>query len=264
MRAGARIDDGMSVDRLHPRVVPAASQVVALLVVRRGAEPCRLDRAVIERLAHDEALLEVGLVVVGSLERRSPVVHRVEEHVVQDHPAVLAHDAAVIDHPRVLRPDRVVALRRCRGRAARDSATKQQRGDEAGVDEPGGETHARETSRCREPPVLRARLPASELEGVERLRHEPQELGFPGRRVPDRGEAFQIELAGRDRDPRLAQRGTGEQVARFHVRGGRHREEQLAVGEPQDRLMAPEEVEIRRVAHVVITGPAARAGHRAG
>ena len=89
VRAGARVDDRMAVDGLHPRVVPAAPQVVALLVVRRGAEPGRSQLAVVERLEDDEALLEVGLVVVGALEGRAPVVHRVEEHVVEDDPADL-------------------------------------------------------------------------------------------------------------------------------------------------------------------------------
>ena len=121
---------------LHPRVVPASAEVVALLVVGGGAEPGRLHRAVVERLEDDEALLEVGLVIVGALERRPPVVHRVEEHVVQDDPAALANDPAVVDDPRVARRIVVVALRRGGGRAARDAAPQQQRGDEAGIDEP--------------------------------------------------------------------------------------------------------------------------------
>ncbi len=255
VRPGTRIDHRMPVDRFHPRVVPAASEVVALLVVRGGAEPGRLDRAVVEGLADDEALLEVGLVVVGALERRAPVVHRVEEHVVQDDPPILAHDPAVVDDPRVLRPDRVVSIRRRGGRAARDPATKQQRRDQAGIDQPGGETHPREAAGRREPLVLRARLPAPELERVERLGDEAQELGLARRRIADGGEPLEVELAGRDRDPRLAQGRTGQQVACLHVRGRRHREEQLAVREAEDRLMAPEEVEIRRVAHEGATGP---------
>ena len=93
------IDDGMVVDGLEARVVPASAQVVALLVVGGRAEPGRQHRAVLELLEHDEALLEVRLVVVGAIERRPPVVHRVEEHVVQDHPAAFADDPAVVDDP---------------------------------------------------------------------------------------------------------------------------------------------------------------------
>ena len=186
MRAGSRIDDRVPIDRLHPRVIPSSSEIVALLVVRRGAEPGRLDRAVVERLADDEALLEVGLVVVRALERGSPVVHRVEEHVVQDDPATLADDAAVVDDARVALPDRVVLVRRRGSGATRHASAQQQRGDESGVDEPCGEADPGESARRREALVLRARLPATQLDGVERLGNEPQELGLAGGRIPDR------------------------------------------------------------------------------
>ena len=43
VRPGARVDDRMALDDLEARVVPAAAQVVALLVVGRGAEPGRLQ-----------------------------------------------------------------------------------------------------------------------------------------------------------------------------------------------------------------------------
>ena len=106
VRPRARVDDRMVVDGLETRVVPAAAQVVALLVVGCRAEPGRLHRAVLELLEHDEALLEVGFVIVGAVECRAPVVHRVEEHVVEDHPATLADDPAVVDDPRVTLADR--------------------------------------------------------------------------------------------------------------------------------------------------------------
>ncbi len=178
MRAGARVDDRMPVDRLHPRVVPAPPQVVALLVVGGGAEPGRAQLAVVERLAHDEALLEVRLVVVGALERGAPVVHRVEEHVVEDDPRAFADDAAVIDDPRVLLADPVVLVGGGGGRAARHPATQQQRGDQPGVHEARRQADPCEPARRREPLVLGARLPAPKLERVERMRDEPEELGL--------------------------------------------------------------------------------------
>ena len=86
----------MAVDDLEPRVVPSTPEVVTLLVVGSGAEPGRPDLTVVERLADDEALLPVGLVIVGALERRAPVVHRVQEHVVEDDPSAFADHPAVV------------------------------------------------------------------------------------------------------------------------------------------------------------------------
>ena len=74
--------------------------------------------------------------------------------------------------------------------------------------------------------------------------NEAEELGLARRRVADRGQPLEVELAGRDGDARLAQRRTGQQVACLDVRAGRHREEQLAVGEPQDRFEPAKELEI--------------------
>ena len=264
VRAGSRIDDRVPIDRLHAWVVPASSEVVALLVVGRGAEPGRLDRAVVERLADDEALLEVCLVVVRTLERGAPVVHRVEEHVVQDHPATLADDPAVVDDARVPLPDPVVLVR-CSGRGAtRDTSPQQERGDEPGIDEARRETDPGEPARRREPLVLRARLPATQLDRVERLGDEPQELGLAGRRIPDRRELLQVEFAGRDRDARFAQGRAGQQVARLDVRARRHREEQLAVGEPEDRLVPSEQVEVCARSLTPTQIRAARVARRAG
>ena len=126
VRPGARVDDRMAILDLHPRVVPSAAKVIALLVMGRSAEPGGLHRAVVERLEDDEALLEVRLVIVGAVERGAPVVHRVEEHVVEDDPAPLADDPTVVDDPWVAGRDRVVALRRGGRRAARNPTSRQQ------------------------------------------------------------------------------------------------------------------------------------------
>ena len=147
VRSGARVDDRMAVDDLHPCVVPASAQVIALLVMGGGAEPGGTQRAVVEGLEDDEALLQVGLVIVGTLERGSPVVHRVEEHVVQDDPAALAHDPAVVHDARVPLPDPVVALGGRGRRAAGDATAQQQRRDEAGVHETGGQADPGEPAR---------------------------------------------------------------------------------------------------------------------
>ena len=226
----------MAVDDLKPRVVPAAAQVVALLVVGGRAEPGRLELPVVELLEDDEALLPVGLVVVGALERRAPVVHRVQEHVVEDDPAALADDPAVVDDARDPRRGsrRSAPTRRrpCRPGPGRE----QERRDEPGVDEAGQQAHAAEPARRREdsgrPGRFRHRR---ELDGLERLGDEPQELE-PDRaaRSPAAARRSRSSVpAGIDHDFASRRVGPLEQVAVLDVRLGGHREEQLAVGEAQ-------------------------------
>ena len=189
VRARTRVDHGVAVDQRQPRVVPTTTEVVPLLVVGRRAEPRGLDPPVIERLADHEALLPVGLVVVRAIERRPPVVHGVQEQVVEDDPATLPDHPAVVDHPRVGGPDRVVPDGGCGRGAAGDAAPEQQREHEAGVHQAGDEPHAREPPRREERLLAGAVAPPGELERAERLGHEPQELrlarqcGSPQRRA---------------------------------------------------------------------------------
>jgi hypothetical protein len=256
MRAGARVDDRMAVDGLHPWVVPAAAQVVALLVVGRGAEPRRPEVVALHGLEHDEALLPVRLVVVGTLERRAPVVHRVEEQVVEDHPAAFADDATVVGDRRIVGGDRVVLDRRCGRRPTGHAPPEEQRRDEAGVHQPGGESDAREPTRRVEPTVCRFGTPPAQLERAQRFLDESQELGFAGLRlIRRRGEAVQVQLADGHLDARVAKGRGGQEVAGLDVPAGRHREEQLAVREVQDRLVATQQLEIGRGAHPLIGSP---------
>ena len=118
-----------------------------------------------------------------------------------------------------------------------------------------GEADAREAARGGEPLMLGPALPAPQLERRHRLGDEPKELRLAGQRVPHRRQSLEIELAGRDRDAGLAQVRAGQQVAGLDIRPGIHREEQLAIREPEDRLMAAEEVEVRGLAHDVGTMP---------
>ena len=108
--------------------------------------------------------------------------------------------------------DRLVADRCCRGRPARDPATSEQRGHDARVDEPGREADPRKAARGREALVLGARSPAPELEGVQRLRHEPQELGLAGRRVAD-AASFSRSSSPRAR-PHAPRAGSGPRAGR--------------------------------------------------
>ena len=249
MRARARVDHRVAVDQRQPRVVPATTQVVPLLVVGRRAEPRGLDPPVIERLADDEALLPVGLVVVGAIERRPPVVHGVQEQVVEDDPPTLPDHPAVVDHPRVGGPDRVVSDGGRRRGAAGDAAPEQQREHEARVHQAGDEPHAREPPGREERLLAGAVAPPGELERAERLGHEPQELRLARRVARRGGERPEVQAAGRDDDAGVAERRPLEQVALPDVRRRGHREEELAPRELQDRLVSLEQLEVGRVAH---------------
>ena len=186
VRPGARVDDDVLALRLELRVVPPAPQVRALLVVRGGGEPDRLHVAVRQLLQDDEGLLPVRLVVVGAVEGRAPVVHRVEEQVLEHDPAVLADDAAVVADPRVGGADRLVLDRRRRRRAARDLAPHQERGHQAGVQHPREQAHAGEPSRRLEAGPIRPVVEPGELDRVERLLHEAEEPGLARRGVAGR------------------------------------------------------------------------------
>jgi hypothetical protein len=65
--------------------------------------------------------------------------------------------------------------------------------------------------------VLGPALPPPQLERRHGLRDEPEELRFAGQRIPHRGQALQIELAGRDGDARLAQVRPGQELACLDV-----------------------------------------------
>ena len=69
MRAGAGEDHRMAVRERQGRIVPAATQVIARVVVRGAADPARDRRTVVTVFEDDERLLEVGLVVVRPEER---------------------------------------------------------------------------------------------------------------------------------------------------------------------------------------------------
>ena len=165
---------------------------------------------------------------------------------MQDDPSALADDPAVIDDPRVLGADGVVADGRGGRRAARDPTAKEQRHDQAGVHESRREANARQPARCRESLAIRPIPPARELDRVEWLRNEPQELGLAGGRIARRGQPFQVQRPVRDRDHRLAQGRSLEELATLDIGARGHGEEQLGMGEPQQRLVPLEQLEIDR------------------
>lgn len=101
MGPGAGVDDGVHTDPADVRVVVAAAQVGPHLVVRGERDPRRAVAAVGVQRQVERDLLPVGLVVVDPGERRPPVVHGVEEPVLQHQVARVLRHVAVVG---VLRP----------------------------------------------------------------------------------------------------------------------------------------------------------------
>src|SRR5690606_8769756 len=94
--SGPDVDDRVVAVAVQFRVIPAASQVVAEVFVRGGAHP---HGAVLPVLFFDQVdgdFLPVGLVVVDAAVDRPPVVHGVEEPVLQDDVTAFPHDTAVV------------------------------------------------------------------------------------------------------------------------------------------------------------------------
>ncbi len=258
VRSSARVHHDVLTLPVELRVVPPAPQIRALLVVRSGGEPHRLHVAVGQRLQDDEGLLPVRLVVVGPIEGRAPVVHRVEEQVLEHDPAVLADDAPVVADARVGRADRLVLDRRRRRRAARDLAADEEGGHQSGVKHPCEQADAGEPPRCLELGALRPVVEPGELDGVERRLHEAQEPDLARRRVLGARQRLGREPADGNQHAGRGRRGAGQQVARLHVACRGRRQEQLAVGEAQDGLEAPEQCLVR-----VRRGGRGRRGHGA-
>ena len=182
VRPGAGEDDRVVVLDVEGRVVPAAAQVVADVVVGGAAEPARDRAAAVDVLEHDERLLQVRLVVVRAEERRAPVVHGVDVQVLEHDPAVAADDPAVVDDPRILGSDRLVALRR-RGR--RPTGTRPRTSSDAV--KPASTRRANSPTRARRPGARNTGDRAAGSSG--RARSRPWAAGRTGDSVPRRRPA---------------------------------------------------------------------------
>ena len=219
------------------RVVPAAPQVVARVVVRRAAEPARDGRrrrpAVLE---DDERLLEVGLVVVRAEERRAPVVHAVDEQVVEDDPAVLPHDPAVVDDPLVVLADRRVAWAAA---AAVPPGTLPRTSSEPL--NPASTRRANRPTRARRPGARKSADRAAGSSAPATADPSARGTNRRNRSSPGTGRSAarrsRVSSPAGDDDVRpFARRPTaaGRRRATYVLRG--HREEVLALREADDRL----------------------------
>ena len=263
VRAGPGEDHRMAVRRRSASGRPSAAAGRRRRSRGRRSRPsaASASASVGRRLEDDIRLLEVGLVVVRAEERRAPVVHGVHEHVVEDDPAVAAHRP-----DRGRRPaDRPGGSPRTAGAAAAavPPGTRPRTSSEAV--KPASTSRANRPTRASRPGAwnrgpVRAAVPAGELEPVHRSWHEPQVALLAGDGAALR-RAFEGQPAGRHRRPRRGPPGArAQQVAVGHVGLGRHREEQLAVGVPDDRLEALEQLD---VAHACV-GPVGASGSPSG
>ena len=96
MRTSARKDHRVRVPPLDVRVILPAAQVIADFVMGGKGDPCRSGRQVGRLRQEDGDLFPVGLVVVDAAEGRPPVVHRVQEPVLQRDETTVPGDVTVI------------------------------------------------------------------------------------------------------------------------------------------------------------------------
>ena len=244
VRAGAGVDHRVVADLLERRVVPAAPQLVADVVVRRGRDPDR-PRARRRVLEIDEDLLPVRLVVVRAVERGAVVVHEVEVQVLEHDPAVPrgrpGRGRRSADRPRGHAAYLTCAAR---GGAARDRAAQQQRGSEAGVDQPREQSDAGQpTGRAEDLPVGSV-APARELERAMGRWTRRRYRVSPGGAMAVASRSG-VSSPGRDDDLPIAFGRPDEQIAFPQVTVDVRREEQLTVVVTDDRLVRAEELEVR-------------------
>ena len=208
-----------------------------MVVVGRERDPDRLWGAVPALGEVDRDHLPVALVIVDAAECGAPVVHRVEEPVLQAHVAALSDDASVVREAVRLEPFAIRGLGRG-GHPRRHLAAQQQRRPHPSVDQPtehagGGEPGGGAESLTGQHP------PAQVLGMTERLLDEAKEqwpVAIPGRL---RQQALQRQLPRRHDLRRIALRTRRPEAALSYVRTDRSREEQLSLGVADDRLIGP-------------------------
>ena len=195
MRPGADEDHRVGVPPLQVRVIGPAAQIVAGFVMggeRHPGRPPGRDRRVRQEHSH---LLPVGLVVVHAREGRPPVIHRVEEPVLQGDETPVAGDPAVIRAAVRVGVSPVILLGRG-GRAAGYPPAQQQRQPHHRVDKPAQQADRGEPAAAsRQPGAARVTPPRAELAPAERPFHETKRKILP--RCADLGQTSRRELSGR-------------------------------------------------------------------
>ena len=248
MRPGADEDDRVGVPPAQVGVVEPAAQIVAGFVMGGERDPGRpqgRDRRVRQENSH---LLPVGLVVVHACEGRPPVIHRVEEPVLQGDETPIAADPAVIRAAVRLGVSPVILLGRSRGAAGHPPA-EQQRQPHHRVDEPAQQADRGEpATSSRQPGAARVTPPRAELSSAQRPLHETKRKTWP--RFAHLGQATRRELSGRAKP--LPGAGAAPsafgaappQTAALQIALDRHRQEKLTLGKAQYRFVAAQQPQI--------------------
>jgi hypothetical protein len=227
---------------LEFRIVPAAAQVVAVVIVRGEGHPGRLRGSVGALRKVDRDHLPVGLVVVDASERRAPVVHRVEVPVLQADVSAVADNASVVGEAARVELLAVDHLRR-RGEPRRHLAAQKQRGTQPRVEQaaehPGRcEPSGRAEALARHPP------PAAVLRAPQRLLHEPQEQLRVATENPFARQALERQLALWCQLGPLAAAYAGPEAALRDIWIDRRRQEQLPSRVSDHRLVRPQQCQV--------------------
>ena len=251
MRAGSRVDDGMSsLDFQLRAVVPPAAEIGAVEVVRRVGDPLGHEtRVVLVEVDRDH--LPVGFVIVHPVEPRPPRVVGEEEPVLADRPAALPDDTPLVDEPRVILPDlRIFHRGRSRSRP-RHVATEQERQREEPVPEPRQKATARQPTHTRVELVL---LLPGELTRLRERRRALLEIeGMDEAEIEQGSESGVSRLDQRvERQLTLGDclfvgsvRHVEPEAAFPQVGLDRHRVERLTLRVADDRLEGANDLEVR-------------------
>ena len=252
MGARAGVDDRVSLaGLLHFRIVPATAQVIAAEIMRGKRHPARLRRRISFVAEVDEDLFPVRFVIVDAMERRAPVIHGIEEQVVQDEIASVPKDAAIIRPARIRTLHAGVFHLRGRGGAAGHSPAEEQRQREYAVEDARQQPDALQAIGIWQSGAFRLLQPALIVDGVQRLIHELQKepMVLRNRPVCCQHIGSQLTLLRQQRRPALRIGHPQPALAEIPVHGAG--KEHLAVGVAHDRLIKTEQFKIRHGATFV-------------
>ena len=127
MGTGPGVNHRMFTHLFYFGIIPAAAQVIAMIIVGSISDPGRTKRATLLIFCQIEANhFPVRFVVIGTGKAGAPVVERVEVPILQYQPTRLTQDTTMIDVALLLVGQRLVSQRRRRRRIAWYPATSKE------------------------------------------------------------------------------------------------------------------------------------------